>query len=51
MGNLDELVVSVNQKNQFDIDFEDAYKSIGVNAEDDIYQQWRPCYKLNAEKI
>ncbi len=51
MGNLDELVVSVNQKNQFDIDFEDAYKSIGMNTEDDIYQQWRPCYKLNAEKI
>ena len=51
MGNMDELVVSVNKKNQFDIDFEDAYESMGLRTSDDIYQQWRPCYKLNAEKI
>ena len=41
----------MNGRNQFDIDFESAYNGLKANTKDDMYQYWRPCYKINAEKI
>lgn len=51
MRELDELVISMNGRNKFDIDFANAYSEMGQNAEDNMYQYWRPCYKLNKETI
>jgi len=51
MRELDELVISMNGRNQFDIDFADAYPEMGQNARDSVYQYYRPCFRLDKEII
>ena len=49
MAEDDELIVSLNGNQQFDLDFESAYQSI--ETEENYYQYWHACYRLNAETV
>lgn len=47
----DKLMISLNGKENFDIDFESAYTQEGEQPKEDFFNYWHPCYKLNAETV
>lgn len=50
MAEDDELIVSLNGNEPFDLDFETAYPPTEKEKEN-YYQYWHACYKLNAETV
>ena len=53
MADDDEMVLSLNGKSLFDIDFETAYtNSTGLaQQKEDFFNYWHPCYKINVETV
>ena len=45
----DELVISLNLREPFDLDFESSYSQ---NEEEHSFTKWmHPCYKINEETV
>lgn len=52
MHDKDQLIISLNGKDKFDIAFEDAYlNQTSLTSREDFFNSWHPCYRLNFETI